>query len=124
MKAHKIVLSITGIILIIEIIVYLILFKTGVLSNYYKMFSLILGMIWFFFYPIALYTCYYHIGKGDKKGTFLEKMLSGFAADNVFALLVIPLLIAPFFTYDYILLFKDDYRKHKWNKEMNNSIDS
>lgn len=119
MKAHKIILFVTLSILVIEILIFFILYNYGVLSTFYKIISLIVGMIWLVFYPIGLYTCYYHIYKCDKKGTILEKILSGFAIDNFLALFGIPLLIAPFFIYDYILLFKEDYRKYDWNKKMN-----
>lgn len=117
MKAHKLILLISLFILIIEIALFVLLYHYGWLSTWYKMSSLIVGMIWLFLYPLAIYTCYYHIYKGDKKGNLFEKILYGFSSDKLSALIFIPLLVSPLFLFDYICLFKEDYRKYKWNIE-------
>ena len=121
MKNHNIVLSITFLILLFEVFGLVLIFGFNLIDDFYKRFWIILGMIWVFFFPIALYTCYYHISKEDKRGIIFDKVLSGFATDNIVAIVGIPLLVSPLFLLDYMFLVKEDYRRYRWNKVMNSN---
>ena len=37
--------------------------------------------------------------------------------DNISAIILIPLLVSPLFLIDYISIFKEDYRRYKWNRD-------
>ncbi len=116
MKKHKIVLSITFAIMIMEITGLILIFSLDILSEDMDLiWPIIIGMILLLFYPTALFTCFYHIGKCDRKGSIFENILYGF--DNIFAIILIPLLVSPLFLIDYISIFKEDYRRYKWNRD-------
>ena len=116
MKKHIIILSITISILVLEIIGLILIFTLDLLSEDKDLiWAIIIVMILLLFYPTALFTCYYHIWKDDKKGNIFENILYGF--DNISAIILIPLLVSPLFLIDYISIFKEDYRRYKWNRD-------
>ncbi len=117
MKKHIIILSITISILVLEIIGLILIFTLDLLSEDKDLiWAIIIVMILLLFYPTAFFTYYYHIGKCDKKGNIFGLILFTLA-DTIVAIILIPLLVSPLFLMDYISIFKEDYRRYKWNRD-------
>lgn len=120
MKKHIYIFVLTILVITLDSFVYINANNNGLLADNTTLIATLFMMILAAFFPMSIFTCYKLVVDDNKKGHFLENLITGIQDGFMGGLLIVPFLLAPLFIYDYILYFIGDLKVMKERRNVSN----